>query len=105
MIDNRFESFSYDIFDRPFDSVEGMATFILCEENDDHAYCTLRYVIHREATANQRFDWSATTIRCVCGLPEARLLMGMADSPFTQVTIARRILNRAVTILRNRSLT
>lgn len=100
MIDNRFESFSYDIFDRPFDSIEGVAHFILCEENDAHAYSILRYVIRREANNAESFDWSSTALRCVMNLPETRALMSMADSPFTQVTIARRILNRAVTILR-----
>lgn len=101
MINNRFESVSYDIFDKPFDSIEGVANFILCEENDDNVYGTLRYVIRRNAEKDKAFDWSATVIRCVIGLPETRTLMNMADSHFTQVTIARRILNRAVTILRN----
>lgn len=104
MIDNRFESFSYDIFDNPFDSIEGVATFILCEENDSPAYSTLRYVIRRQATATpQAADWSSTALRSIIALPEARLFMSMADSPFTQVAIARRILNRAVTILREAS--
>lgn len=103
MITNRFESFSFDIFDKPFDSIEGVANFILCEENDDHVYGTLRYVIRRKAESDKSFDWSDTAIRCVVALPEARALMSIADSPFTENTIARRILNRAVTILRGSS--
>lgn len=87
--------------DKPFDSIEQVAQYILCEENDDHAYSTLRYVIRRQATAPQQAaNWSSTALRSVIALPEARLFMSMADSPFTQVAIARRILNRAVTILR-----
>lgn len=105
MNDSLFETVSYDIFDKPFDSIEGVANFILCEENDAHAYSALRYVIRREATSDKPLDWTDTTIRCVCGLPEARLLMSMADSPFTANTIARRILNRAVSILRGTSFT
>lgn len=100
MNDSLFETFTYGQYDRPFDSIEGVANFILCEENDDHAYNTLRYVIRREVTNDRPRDWSATTIRCIVGLPEARALMAMADSTFTQATIARRILNRAVRILR-----
>lgn len=103
MIDNLFESVDYGDFDRPFDSIEGVAHFILHQDNTGPLYSTLRHVISCQAAGSQSPDWTATTIGCVRGMHEARLLMGISESPTVQTAIARRILNRAVTILRGES--
>lgn len=98
-----FEALTYGDFDKPFDSIEGMAQYILNMENTAPLYSTLRHVISCQSTSNAEPAWTATTIGTICGMREARYLIEMGDSPITKTLIARRILNRAVTILRDGS--
>lgn len=103
MIANLFETLTYDEFDRPFDSIDDIARFILHPDNSAPLYSSLRHVIACQASAGSLLTWSATTIGVVRGMREVRLLMDTTPDPKMQIVIAAHILVRAVEILRGES--
>lgn len=96
-----FDSLTYDEFDTPFDSIDGVVFFILHPDNTDLLYTSLRYVIECQAAIAGQPRFSATTIGVVRGMRETRLLMDTAHESGFQIIIALRILCRAVEILRS----
>lgn len=100
MNDCLFETLTYDEFDTPFDSIDGVVFFILHPDNTDPLYANLRHVIACQASAGSLPKWTATSIAAVRNMRETRLLMDSAADLVQQVVITTLILNRAVEILR-----
>lgn len=122
MNDSLFETLTYGDFDSPFDTIDGVAHFILNLENNGLLYDGLRYVIRCQAMTGQPPVWSDTALGIVRGMREARLFMDenllremhlselgihLDEAGIRQIQIAaaKSILSRAIKILRSRSFT
>lgn len=91
-------------FDLPFDNADGLAAFLLSEENDAAAFVELRRKITVIAAKTPP---GSTVVWNTCGdllrvLPMARALFeGLNDSE--QLKVAWQVLDRAVEMARERS--
>lgn len=90
-------------FDLPFDDVDGLAAFLLSEENDAAAFVELRRkikVIAAKTPPGSTVVWN-TCADLLRILPMARgLFAGLNDSE--QLKLAWRVLDRAVELERDR---
>lgn len=82
-------------FSDPFDSIEGVAAYLMHPDNDAPVYTAIRSVVHRFVVMQTTPYWDGNLVEMITKIPETRMLMVDCESLPDKWRLARRILDEA----------
>lgn len=97
---NAFELRHYGVFDEPFDTIEGLAQYLLSPDQDAPAYVAIRMSVWECAELRRGVpSWMVELVEMVTNIPESRMLMVDCTSKAERFRVAVSILNAALGVI------
>ena len=96
---NQFELYRYGGFDEPFDTIDGLAQYLIHPDNDAPAYTAIRGAVLDQVCMETPLYWDVGVIEDVTNLSETRMLMVNCPSKAERYKLAVVILLTALRLV------